>query len=65
LTLIPELTQQQSTEENMLRGKEMTMEQYWHKDLHRRKEGVKSKIQVALVGRQKLNEMTKKLIRTE
>ena len=41
------------------------MDQYRQKDLHQRKEDGKSKTHVALVGRQKLNEITKKLVKTE
>ena len=48
-----------------MHGKEHALEQYWQKDLHRRKEEGKSKTQAALVGRQRLNSIVKKTIKTE
>ena len=60
-----ELSQQQSDEADLLQGKERALEQYWQKDLHRRKEETKSRVQAVLVGRQRLNAVTKKSIKTE
>jgi hypothetical protein len=62
---LPELSRKESEEATILQGKEEAVEQYRQRDLHQRKESVKNKTQVALVGRQKLNELTKKLVKTE
>ena len=61
----PELSQRQSDEAQMLQGKETAAQQYWQKDLHRKKEDTKSKTQTALAGRQRLNSIVKKTIKTE
>ena len=60
-----ELSRKESEEATILQNKELSMDQYRQKDLHQRKEDGKSKTHVALVGRQKLNEITKKLVKTE
>ena len=65
LPLHVELSKKQFEEASILQGREMATEQYRQKDLHQKKDGVKTRTHVALAGRQKLNEMTKKFIKTE
>ena len=38
---------------------------YQHKDLHQKKDAMKERTQAVLAGRQKVNEMTKKFMKTE
>lgn len=59
------LSQKESEDALALHEKELALEQFRQKDLHRRKEDIKNKTQLALAGRQKLNETTKKYIKTE
>ena len=51
----------------MAMDREAQLVSYQHKDLHQRKEATKEKTQTTLAGRQnlKVNEMTKKFMKTE
>jgi len=51
------------TQALLTKGQEHT--QFTHRDLHESKEAGRERAQVALAGRQKLNEVTKKYIRAE
>ncbi len=62
---LTEISHQHIEEAQTLQGKEEAADLFRKKDLHRRKEERKDRTQVALVGRQKLNEITKKFVKTE
>ena len=65
-TLLPSgISKQQTSETQSLMDREAQLISYQHKDLHQRKEATKEKTQTALAGRQKVNEMTKKFMKTE
>ena len=66
LVLLPSgISKQQTSETQSLMDREAQLVSYQHKDLHQRKEATKEKTQTALAGRQKVNEMTKKFMKTE
>ena len=60
-----EISKQQVSETQSLMDREAQLVSYQHKDLHQRKEATKEKTQAGLAGRQKVNETTKKFMKTE
>ena len=59
------IARRQTDETKALLGKETELVQYQHKDLHHTQESGRERKQVALAGRQRLNEVTKKYIKAE
>ena len=62
---VTEIAKQQVSETQNLLDREAQHVSYQHKDLHQKKEATKERTQAALAGRQKVNETTKKFMKTE
>ena len=60
-----EIAKQHVSETQSLLNREAQHVSYQHKDLHQKKEATKERTQAVLAGRQKVNEMTKKFMKTE
>lgn len=64
-SLFTEISKQQVSEAQTLFNREAQLVDYQQKDLHQKKEASRERTQAALAGRQKVNEMTKKFMKTE
>ncbi len=62
---LPGMTGKQDSEGHGLHDKEAKFTQYIQKDVHQAQEAGRERAQVALVGRHRLNEATKKYVRSE
>ena len=60
-----EIAKQHVSETQTLMEREAQHVNYQQKELHRKKEATKDRTQATLAGRQKVNEMTKKFMKTE
>ena len=60
-----EISKQQASEAQTLFDRESQLVDYQQKDLHQKKEASRERTQAVLAGRQKVNEMTKKFMKTE
>lgn len=65
LTMSTEISRQQASETQNLLDREAQHVTYQHKDLHQKIDATKERTQTVLTGRQRVNEMTKKFMKTE
>ena len=65
IDLFAEIAKQHVSQTQTLMDREAQHIDYQQKELHRKKEATKERTQTNLAGRQKVNEMTKKFMKTE